>query len=152
MNRSSVNDEETASLLLFHGKTLIKTATLANICSIEYLYTKGLFAWVLAVQPKSGLSLVYLKKELFKFTLTASIMALCMSSHSFQDITYKSFAVCSASSTQSANSLDTVPTMQQHMGPHILNQEQEGSLWSMSTVMPEQGDWWTVTMISVLLE
>ena len=48
--------------------------------------------------------------------------------------------------TQSANSLATVPTMQQHMGPHILDQEQEGSLWSMSTVIPEQGDWWTVTM------
>ena len=48
---------------------------------------------------------------------------------------------------QSANSLDTVPTMQQHMGPHILDLEQEGSLWSMSTVMPEQGDWWTVTML-----
>ena len=37
--------------------------------------TKGLFAWVLAVQPERGLSLVYLKKELFKFSLTASIMA-----------------------------------------------------------------------------
>ena len=93
-----MNDEETASLLLFQGKTLIKTTTLENINSIECLYTKGLFAWVLAVQPKSGLSLVYLKKELFKFSLTASIMASCMLSHLFQDITYKSFAVYSASS------------------------------------------------------
>ena len=48
--------------------------------------------------------------------------------------------------TQSANSLDIVPAMQQHMGPHILDLEQEGSLWSMSTVMPELGDWWIVTI------
>ena len=35
----------------------------------------------LAVQPKSGLSLVYLKKELFKFRLPASVMVPCMSCH-----------------------------------------------------------------------
>ena len=66
-----------------------------RVSSIECLYTKGLFAWVLgqlSVQPESGLSLVYLKKELFKFSLTASIMASCMSCHLFQDITDKSFA------------------------------------------------------------
>ena len=37
------------------------------------LYKGAVFAWVLAVEPKSGLSLVYLKKELFKFSLTTSI-------------------------------------------------------------------------------
>ena len=36
--------------------------------SVALNVAKGLFAWVLAAQPKSGLSLVYLKKELFKFS------------------------------------------------------------------------------------
>ena len=57
--------------------------------SVALNVTKGLFAWVLAVQPKSGLSLVYLKKELFKFSLPASVMVPCMSCHLFQDITNK---------------------------------------------------------------
>ena len=79
-------------ILCMHRITLLYSE------SVALSVTKGLFAWVLAVQPKSGLSLVYLKKELFKFSLTASIMVPCMSCHLFQDITYKSFAFCSTSS------------------------------------------------------
>ena len=47
--------------------TLLYSESVALKCH----YTKGLFAW----ETKMGLSLVYLKKELFKFSLTASIMA-----------------------------------------------------------------------------
>ena len=53
--------------------------------------------------------------------------------------------------TQFANSLDIVPAMQQHMGPHILDLEQGGSFWSLFTVMPELGDWWTVTITTKMI-
>ena len=46
--------------------------------------------------------------------------------------------------TQSVNSLDTVPAIQQHMCTHILVLKQAGSSCYMSTVMLELVDWWTV--------
>ena len=50
---------------------------------------------------------------------------------------------------QSVNSLDTVPAMQQHTCTPILV-AQERSFCSMSSVMLELQDWWTVTIVTRL--